>query len=625
MDPRIVEKTARFPEGPGVYVFLGADGRTLYAGKASNLRARVRSYLRPGGDGRLLLRFLEHEAADVDFVATASEQEALLLENTVIKKRKPPYNIKLKDDKSFLMLRLDLEEPWPWYRLVRRRRDDGASYFGPYPSAKHVRRTLRLLHKVVPLRDCADAVFDNRSRPCIKHQIGRCPAPCVGLVDRAAYEEALQRSMRLLQGETGQLQRDLRAQMALAAERLEFERAQVLKLQLDALSHISQRQSVVSGDGDEDALGLHRAGAAVSIALLSFRDGALEQCRRFAFQSELPDDLLLSDLLVRLYEGDVHVPRRVLLPTMPAEAGLIEPWLRHKRGGAIELLVPQRGARRRFLALAQQNAELAERVAASAEARAQLGAERLAEILSLPEAPQRLHCIDVSTTQGRETVASRVCFVDGKPDKSQYRKFRISEAAQGDDFSAMEEAVRRSLSLCLSKEREELPDLLVVDGGKGQLQAAQRALSDLGLLEEVPVCGLAKSRLRGEGDHKRQTDERIFMPGRELPTPLPDGSPAMLLCAALRDEAHRFAITYHRKRRSRITSSLDELAGVGPSRRRQLLQRFGSMSGLRAASLEELRAVPGLPRAVAEAVFERLRAGREGGQDPGDEPDGRTD
>ena len=260
-----------------------------------------------------------------------------------------------------------------------------------------------------------------------------------------------------------------------------------------------------------------------------------------------------------------------------------------------------------------------------AEARAQLGAERLAEILSLPEAPLRLHCIDVSTTQGRETVASRVCFVDGKPDKSQYRKFRISEAAQGDDFSAMEEAVRRSLSLCLSKEREELPDLLVVDGGKGQLQAAQRALSDLGLLEEVPVCGLAKSRLRGEGDHKRQTDERIFMPGRELPTPLPDGSPAMLLCAALRDEAHRFAITYHRKRRSRITSSLDELAGVGPSRRRQLLQRFGSMSGLRAASLEELRAVPGLPRAVAEAVFERLRAGREGGQDPGDEPDGRTD
>src|SRR5262245_57826705 len=254
MDPRIAEKTARFPEGPGVYVFVDARGKALYVGKAADLRARVRSYLKPGGDGRPQLRFLEHEAHDVEFVATATEQEALLLENTVIKKKKPRYNIKLKDDKAFLLLRLDPKEPWPWYRLVRRRRDDGALYFGPYASAKSVRRTLRLLHKIAPLRDCTDHVFQNRSRPCIKHQIGRCPAPCVGLVDREAYEELLARSLRILRGDTAPVLRDLRAAMAAASEGLEFERAQALKLQLEALQSVAERQTVVAAAGDEDAL-----------------------------------------------------------------------------------------------------------------------------------------------------------------------------------------------------------------------------------------------------------------------------------------------------------------------------------------------------------------------------------
>lgn len=609
MRQEIVDKVARFPTSPGVYLFLDAAGKALYVGKAADLRARVRSYCKPGGDGRFLLQFLADEAVDVEFVATATEQEALLLENTVIKKRQPPYNVKLKDDKAFLLLRLDRREDWPWYWLVRRRQDDGAQYFGPFASAKVVRRTLRLLHKLVPLRDCRDAVFANRTRPCIKHQIGRCPAPCVGLIERAAYDELLDRSVRFLRGDVAPVLADLRVRMAAAAEALEFERAQAMKEQLEALQRFAEPQAVVAGLVDEDALGVHRAGDDVAVAFLSFRGGALEQCKRFTFRSALPDDLLLGELLARFYEGDRYVPAVVLLPQAPAEAPILQEWLQGKRGGRVELHVPQRGDKRRHVELAEQNARLQDAVEADAQARRRAAGERLAALLGLPEPPARLHCLDVSTIQGTSTVASRVCFVDGQPSKADYRRFRISAAAAGDDFAAMQEAVRRSLQLCLERDDEDLPDLLVIDGGKGQLAAAQRALGELGLGDDVPVCGLAKSRLKGYGDARAESGERVFAPGDELPRPLPNGAPETLLLAGLRDEAHRFAITFHRQTRGRIASELDGVPGVGPTRRRALLRHFGSLSALKAASRDDLRGMPGLPAAVADAVFERLRGG----------------
>jgi excinuclease ABC subunit C len=609
MNERIVDKTARFPTGPGVYIFTDAAGEALYVGKAADLRARVRSYLKPGGDGRFQLRWLAAEAHDVEFVATATEQEALLLENTVIKKRQPRYNLKLKDDKAFLLLRLDRREAWPWFRLVRRRQDDGATYFGPFASAKAVRRTLRLLHKVVPLRDCRDSVFHNRTRPCLKHQIGRCPAPCVDYVTRQEYDSLLDQAVRLLRGDTGSLLADLRVRMQRAAEALEFERAQGLKEQLAALQAVAEPQAVVAGVLDEDALGLFRTGDEIAVAFLSFRGGALENCRRFAFRSASPDDLLLGELLGRFYEGDRYVPAMVVLPQLPAEPEMIAQWLADKRGGKVDLHVPQRGDKRRHLELAQQNAQLADAMAADAESRRRQGAERLARLLDLPEPPRRLHCLDVSTIQGTSTVASRVCFVDGEPDKSQYRRFKISAEHAGDDFGAMQEAVRRSLQLCVERDDEELPDLLVIDGGKGQLAAAEKALAELGLGEELWVCGLAKSRLKGLGDARAESGERIFLPGEEVARPLPLGAPETLLVAGLRDEAHRFAITYHRQTRGRIGSELDEVPGVGPTRRKALLRHFGSLSALRAASREQLRAMPGLPAAVADAVFERLQGG----------------
>lgn len=613
MDPRLADKVARFPTGPGVYVFSDAAGRALYVGKAADLRARVRSYLKPGGDGRYLLRFLGDEAADVEFIATATEQEALLLENTVIKKQKPRYNIKLKDDKAFLLLRLDRTEPWPWFRFVRRRRDDRALYFGPFASATAARRTLRLLHKIVPLRDCADAVFANRARPCIKHDIGRCPAPCVGLIARDEYDALLDQAVRVLRGDAGPVLHGLRQRMQAAADALDFERAQVLKEQIQALQRVAEKQTVVVGTGDEDAIGVCRRGDELTIAFLTFRGGALEQCRRFQLRSELPDELLLDDVLTRLYEGDRYVPPAVLVPGLPAEAAILRQWLEHKRGARVELLVPQRGDRRRHLELARQNAELADAVTADADERRRRAAERLGRLLELPEPPVRLHCIDVSTIQGTSTVASRVAFAGGAPDKANYRRFRISPEHASDDFAAMAEAVRRSVALCLERDDEELPDLLVVDGGRGQLAAAERALAELGIGDELPVCGLAKSRLQGVGDARVASAERIFVPGRAEPLPLAVDAPETLLVAALRDEAHRFAITYHRKHRSRLTSELDGVPGVGPTRRRALLRHFGSLSALRQASLDELRALPGLPAAVAEAVFARLRGGANGG------------
>ncbi len=606
MDARIVDKVSRFPTGPGVYLFTDGAGATLYVGKAADLRARVRSYLKPGGDGRYQLRFLAEEAEDVEFIATATEQEALLLENTVIKKKQPRYNLKLKDDKSFLLLRLDRREAWPWYRLVRRRQDDGAQYFGPFASAKAVRRTLRLLHKIVPLRDCGDHVFHNRTRPCIKHQIGRCPAPCVGLVTREAYEGLLDHSVRILRGDVGQVLGELRARMQAAAENLEFERAQAMKDQLQALQLVAEPQTVIANVGDEDALGLHRSGDEVAVAFLSFRGGALEQCRRFAFRSGLPDELLLGELLGRFYEGDRYVPPTVLLPRLPAEAEIITQWLEDKRSARVELHVPQRGDRRRHLELAEQNARLADAMAADAQARRRVGAERLAQLLDLPDPPQRLHCLDISTIQGTSTVASRVCFVAGEPEKAQYRKFKISAEHAGDDFSAMQEAVRRSLSLCLERDDEDLPDLLVIDGGRGQLGAAQRAVAELGLQDDLRLCGLAKSKLKGIGDARAESGERLFRPDQETPVPLPPQAPETLLVAALRDEAHRFAITFHRKTRGRIGSELDAIAGIGPLRRKALLRHFGSLSALRAASREQLEQMPGLPANVAQAVWTAL-------------------
>lgn len=597
MHPRVAEAVRKLPHAPGCYIFKDGRGSVLYVGKAGDLRKRVAAYLKAGGDGRILMPFLEADAQELDFVATGTEQEALLLENTLIKKFKPRHNIRLKDDKAFLMLRLDLREKWPWFRFVRRRREDDAMYFGPFASARSIRKTLKLLHKVVPLRDCTDSVFDNRSRPCLKYQIGRCPAPCTGLIEREPYLELVDRAIAILRGDTAKLEKELEAKMLAAAERLEFELAQAIKENLAALARITEREQVSSGAGvrDRDVIGIHAARDTVHLAVLAYRDMGLETTRTQHFKTELPIAELLGALVTQLYWGDRYVPRQVLLPAEIADHDAVEEWLTARRGGPVELAVPQRGDKRRAVELANTNAELAGEAWAKGGAQIDEDIDEVRRVLALEKRPQRIHCLDISTIQGRDTVASRVSLLDGQPCPAEYRRFKIRGDAQGDDFSAMRQALRRSLRLCIERDGEELPDLVLIDGGKGQLSAAGEAAREVGLGEDLALASLAKDK-QGRG-------ERVFLPGRSQAIPLLPGTAPFRLLTRVRDEAHRFAIGYHRKLREKIGSELDSIDGLGPRRRRDLLRHFGSLSAVKQASIEDLTRVPGLPLRVAEAVY----------------------
>ena len=608
MHPHVQETATALPHAPGVYLFKDGKGKVLYVGKAQDLKKRVASYMRSGGDGRYLLRFLEQESMELDFLVTETEQEALLLENTLIKKFKPKHNIRLKDDKAYLMLRLDLAVDWPWFRFVRRRKNDGAEYYGPFSSARSIRRTLKLLHRIVPLRDCSDGVFFNRSRPCLKHQIGRCPAPCVGLIGKAAYRELLDRARAILGGETKEVEKELRRRMDSAAAELRFEEAQAGKEDLEALRRITEKQRVSGVAADRDVIGFFKVKRELHIAVLSYRDHGLEGSKAYHFTSEFPPGELLAQFLTQSYIGDRYIPAEVLLPLMPFDASSLQAWLTERRGTKVVLFVPQRGEKRRAVEMAERNARLAGEVWSRGGERSEQEQEAVRKLLGLADKPERIHCLDVSTIGGSFTVASRVSAVAGKACSEEYRRFRIKGTAAGDaagdDCAAMRQAVARSLRLCLEREAEELPDLLLIDGGKGQVAAACRAMADCGLDDEVFVVGLAKDRVKGA--ERRHTGERLFLPKRSEPIPLKAGSLAWCLLTRVRDEAHRFAITYHRKLRGKLTSSLDEIKGLGPTRRRALLKQFGSLAAIGKAGLDEIRRVPGLPIEVAQRVFERF-------------------
>lgn len=598
------------PRHPGVYLFRDAGGRVLYVGKARDLRARLASYRRAGGDGRLLIRFLEREAATVETIVTRTEAEALLLEDALIKKHKPPHNIRLKDDKSFLMLRLDLGERFPRLKFVRAHRPSqdqpgGRSrLFGPYASARAVRRTLSDLHRVVPLRDCPDSVMNHRSRPCLKYQLGQCSAPCVGLVEEEEYAELVERAARILSGDTAELERDLEARMHRAAEALEFERAALWRDRLAALRRTVERQGVAPSDRvARDVLGLARGTAGAVIHRVSFREGRLAESRSHRFRSELADEELLHGVITALYgSGRRELPEELVLPCEPADAeGLIA-----ALGGEARLVVPRSGERLRMLEVAGENAraELArlERERGAADE----ALEELARLLDLDEAPEVIDCFDVSNLQGTHVVASRVRFRAGVADRAGYRRFRVRGVEGQDDFASMREVVGRSLRT--GARDDDLPDLVVIDGGAGQLSAALEAREGAGAFS-VAIVGLAKARPeRGpRGRRRGPLDERLFLPGAKEPLALARGSAARHLLERVRDEAHRFAITYHRKERGRIRSQLDGIPGLGPKKRKSLLARFGSVAGLRRASIEELAAVPGIGRGLAIEIERRLR------------------
>lgn len=726
----LAEILDRLPTSPGVYLMKDRRNKIIYVGKAANLRVRVRQYFQPAsGDTRAFVPLLEGIVADIETVVTSNEKEALLLENNLIKQHQPRFNVKLTDDKNYLVLRLDPRAQWPRLEVVRKIGDDGASYYGPYHSATACREALRVVNRHFQLRICTDHTLASRQRPCLQYQIKRCLAPCVLPVAPFDYAEQVRFVGLFLEGKSDELLRDLRARMKEASTQMAFERAAALRDQIRALESVLESQRVVLDTFiDQDVVGFHREGHAVEVVVLFVRQGKLVGNRAFSFaKQEFPDDEILSSFLGLYYDLQASPPAEVLLPFAIADDALKAEWLSEKRGKRVEILVPQRGPRRALVELARKNASASfvSRRDRSKDSAATLS--RLQRRLGLVRPPRTIECFDISHVQGTDPVASMVVFEDGEPARSRYRTYRIKHATGGDDFASMYEVLSRRFRRAREAKDEQdpwrLPDLLVVDGGKGQLGVALAAARDVGIDVRpgsgLAIVALAKEReseasparaepearvppvAEGEGSAREEAapapaavPEAAATGGDEVPpadavvdgessqtsapeaagqesgdspraeteadpaidgeaageavstaadgagsppksTPAPAKSPSanaakattsrpdriflahakdaipigpssaeMFVLAHLRDEAHRFAVTFHRKQRKRRTlrSALADIPGIGPIRQRKILRHFGSLKKASQASLAELLEVPGMTEASAAAV-----------------------
>lgn len=607
---------SRLPTASGVYLMRDFGGSVLYVGKAKNLRARLRSYLRAEGDGRPQIRLLLERVSGVETIVTDTENEALILENTLIKRYRPRYNINLRDDKTYVSLRLDPREEFPALQVVRRVPRDGALYFGPFTSPGAVRETLKEIYRIFPLRHYPMEACRRRRRPCLFHQIGQCCAPCHGLVGRDTYAEMVRGVIALLSGREGEVLDLLRQRMQAAAVALRFEEAGRLRDQIRAIEQTVEKQKVVEpGGGDQDVFGLHRAGGEVEVAVLFIRQGRLVGRRTLALEWSLDEPELLAGLLQQFYDGEVFIPDQVIVPLLPEGADTVMAWLGGRKGRRVSLVHPRRGDRLRLLQMAERNAEESFRERGSrTEARQGLLRE-LQERLHLSRLPRRIECFDISNVQGRHAVGSMVVFVDGEPDKNEYRRFRVRTVVGADDYASQHEVLQRRLQR--GKDEGVLPDLILIDGGKGQLAVLTSALEALQLHENIDAAALAKSRVVANVRARavERSIERVFRPGRKNPVDLRPGSPALFLLIRLRDEAHRFAIEYHRRLRQKATllSELEQVPGIGPGRRRLLLRHFGSVRRIAAASIEDLCAVPGVSPELAQRVHAFL-LGSDGGK-----------
>ncbi len=601
------KKLDSLPATPGVYVFKGEQGEFLYVGKAASLKSRVRSYFQAStSDQRYFIDRLAREIGDIETFVTATEKEAALLENSLIKQHQPRYNVKLRDDKDYLSLRLDEAASWPRLEVVRKPKSDRARYFGPYHSATAARSTLRLVNRHFQLRTCTDAELSSRERPCLQYQIKRCPAPCVRDVDRAEYGAQVHNVGLFLDGRHDELVEQLTSAMHAAAAAEKYETAAVYRDQIRAVASVQQEQRVsVVRDIDQDVFGYFRKDDKVELAVLMARHGRVNGVRTFDLRDvRLPDDELIGAFVAEYYRLGSFVPDEVLIPT-PIEAaqGLCE-ILEEQRGGRVSILRPQRGPKAQLLRMAMENAAHAFREKARAREDMDSRLATLADKLGLGAPPRRFECIDVSHTSGTDTVAVIVAFRDGEPDRKRYRTFHIRSVSGGDDYGAMREALTRRCKRGKAQEAGwELPDLLVVDGGKGQLAIAVAVLAELGVTS-LPVAALAKEKENVMGE---QLVDRIYVPGRKNPIELRSASHALVLLAQARDEAHRASNEARTRlgRGKRLRSELDDVPGIGKKTRILLLRKAGSVDALRAASADELVAF-GASTKQARAIVDHL-------------------
>ncbi len=580
------EKLETLPAQPGVYLLKDKEGAVIYVGKARVLRDRVRSYFQPARSVEAWRRvdFVE-QVADLDLVLTDTEMEALALENNLIKRHRPRFNILLRDDKNHPYLKLTLTEEYPRLHVVRRPGEDGNAYGGPYIPAKLGRRAAATVHRLFGIRSCKETLNGRRPRPCLQYQIHRCLAPCVAEIcslDR--YRQAAENARLFLEGRSDEVVDRLESDMAEAAAAERFEEAATLRDQIRALERQDTPQKITTTELEErDLFGAHVESGRAALQVFSVRDGKVVGREGFLLDRVAEPERFLSSAIQQFYADSRYVPRELLVPEEVPDLELLQEWLTRRRGGAVRLRVPRRGEKVRLLDLVVRNARLAYELEwKHPRSQAQEILRALREELDLEVEPRRIECFDISNIQGSDIVASMVVFEEGLPRKADYRKFRLrGVGSDPDDFASMREVVGRRYRRLL-EEGKDLPDLVVVDGGKGQLSAATGALEELGLGSQ-PVASLAKK------------EEAIYLPGRAEPVRLPRSSPVLQLMQRVRDEAHRFALGYHRQTRKRRTlhSALEDIPGVGPARRRKLLARFGSVRGVRGASLEELALVVG--------------------------------
>ena len=595
--PLSAEFLATVSHGPGVYQMLGRT-RVLYVGKARDLRKRLSQYAHFSGPPHAKTAVMLSHVQRVETILTTTEKEALILEASLIKQHRPRYNVILRDDKNYPLIKVTTREEWPRVVVTRRRLRDGNRYFGPYASSTAMRSTLQMLYNQFPLRRCK--TVRERSRPCLNFQMGRCLAPCAGRVDAADYQRMVRDVLLILEGRTDQVVGELTAKMEQAAEALRFEQAAVYRDQIRALARTTEHQAIVADHHlDQDVFGIHRQDASVGIALLFVRGGMITGAQTFFLPEPLgEDDSLLSQTILQYYSTERQPPRELLLPFALEDAEPIGERLAELREGPVALLAPQRGKRMQLMQMAAANAaQIFSERAKKEQSWATLAAALQAR-LRLERQPEVIECVDISNLQGKQAVGSLVSFVHGDKAAGRYRHYRIRSQDTPDDYAMMGEVLARRLEKGL--ERDDLPDLLLLDGGKGQLQVAMAALARFDLGGRIDLVAIAKE--------KAEEGEKLFRPGRKNPVLLPAHSPVLLYLMRIRDEAHRFGITFHRRLRGReqLQSRLDAIEGIGPKRKQQLLRTLGSLRRVAEADLDTLAAVPGIGPELARQIHTSL-------------------
>ncbi len=606
------QQVTQFPKGPGVYLMKNAKGEVLYVGKASNLRSRVGSYFSKEANSRYQVQFLMSKVAGIEPILTDNPKEALLLENILIKKHRPRYNIQLRDDKSYVSLKLSIRDPFPRLYVTRRIKKDGSLYFGPYTAAGSVREVVDFIENHFRLRTCSDHDFRNRVRPCLQYQIHRCDAPCVGFINSTEYAKIAQQVRYFLEGKTEDLKKTVRHLMAQASEKEEYEEAARYRDLLQDIDRTTERQKVVSHEHlSRDVLGMYREGEAALIYTMMVREGSLQESRPFSFKTYEENDELLTSFLSQYYEEGKFIPSEILVPfDLGIESPLSE-ILSERAGRKVEVLWPQRGEKVSLLNLAKQNAKEAFQRRQQKEKNEIEILREMQGKLELKNFPHRIEGYDISNFQGQESVGSMVVFQGGKPHRQDYRHFKIKTVEGANDFASIYEVIYRRMKKGFESQEKGsedawiFPDLMMIDGGKGQLNAAAQALKDL-KISKVDLISLAKSRLEGEERHR--SDERVFLLNRKDPLILPQNSSVLFLLVQLRDEAHRFGIEFHRKlsKKRSLYSALDQILGVGKIRRQKLLKHFGSLKRIKEAEASEISRVLGVPLALGKKIRESL-------------------